>query len=375
VLGYRPALDGLRGLAFVAVLTTHTPPPLVRGGFIGLQVFFVLCGFLITALLLQEHRAAGLINLKAFYLRRAVRILPALLPLLLGCFLYDWLCSSPAQFAATRKDVCLVLCNCFNWHYAFDPLQCSPMLAHCWSLSVEGQFYLVWPLVLTSLLALRVRRRWIVALLALGIVLPGLLRRALWTGPHCFPRLFAGTDMQADGLCAGALVALLAVWGLPRSRGTRFLLRLAIPPAVLTLGGHYLFTEHTSSGYMYRAGFSLVTLASAVLIAALVSTPPGLAAWVLERPLFGWLGHISYGGYLWNWPIAYRLFFLTSPQVVASHPWVKIPLTLVLTLVAGTLSHYCVEQPCLRWYRRRGKATRSAGTSPTAPPVPGTLAA
>jgi peptidoglycan/LPS O-acetylase OafA/YrhL len=376
VLGYRPALDGLRGLAFVAVLTTHCAPALVTGGIVGLEVFFVLCGFLITALLLQEYRAAGSINLKAFYLRRAFRILPALFPLLLGCFLYDWLCSSPEQFAATRKDICLVLCHCFNWHLASDPWHCSPMLVHCWSLSLEGQFYLVWPLVLTSLLVLRVRRRRILVLLGLGIVIPSLLRCAVWSTPFCIPCILVVTEMQVDTLCAGVLVGVLAAWGLlPRSWGPCILLQLAVAPAVLTLVWHYLVCEHIHSNYMHRAGFTLVALAASVLLAALVSTRPWLVAWVLERPLVGWLGRISYGGYLWNWPISYRLFLLTSPRFLADHPWVKIPLGLILTVVAGALSHYCVEQPCLRWYQRRSKAIQPVGASRTGLPARRTLAA
>src|SRR5262249_44592641 len=141
-------------------------------GSIGVDIFFVLSGFLITALLLEERQSTGSVNLKQFYLRRALRLLPALVAMLLFCCLYSLAFDKPQDARTTCKDALSVLLYYFNWRLAFDPTPPAVPLLHTWSLSVEEQFYLVWPILVACLLAMKIHRFWIVLFVLAGIVGP-----------------------------------------------------------------------------------------------------------------------------------------------------------------------------------------------------------
>ena len=361
VLGHRPALDGLRGLAVLAVVAHHTS--LAPGGFLGVDVFFVLSGFLITALLLQEHQRSGHIRLSRFYLRRGLRLLPALVGVL--AFVWLWTLATGTRSDATvlGKDSFGVLLYYYNWRLAFARLTLhAPSLCHLWSLSVEEQFYLVWPAALVVLLALRARRRWLLAVVLAGMIGPAVLRWC-FLGAGCDPRQLAGymrlyvcSDMRADALSAGCLVALLAAWGVrPTTRWARFCLGAAAWLAAGCLAAHLLLTTPGGSPYAYRWGFTLVALSAAILIASLLWAPPWPLAKLLEARPLGWVGRISYGAYLWNLPVLLAIIprpdLYSRPRVVAV--W-------VVTLAAGAMSHFCLELPFLRlkqWLDRRESGT------------------
>jgi peptidoglycan/LPS O-acetylase OafA/YrhL len=349
VLGHRPALDGMRGLAILSVLLAHvwfhpTKPQLFHGGFIGVDVFFVLSGFLITALLLQEHQRTGRIRLGRFYLRRALRLLPALLGLLVICWLSPPGWGLKDDLARLRADTRSVLLYYHNWRAGLARDVSLPFL-HFWSLAVEEQFYLVWPVALASLLACGARRRWLAGLTLLGVVVPAVLRNCLPSGAiPAKARLYYCTDTRLDALSLGCLLALVASWGLgPSSERGRRLLRVAAWVAAVVLLGHGLRATMFGA-YMFRAGFTLVALSAVVLLAALLWEAPPLLRRLLEvRPL-GWLGRISYGTYLWNMP----LIFVVLRVAQRCPDWLQITLLVAAPIAAGAVSFFCLERPFLR---------------------------
>jgi peptidoglycan/LPS O-acetylase OafA/YrhL len=332
-----------------------------------MDLFFVLSGFLITALLLEEHRDSGAIRLGPFYLRRALRLLPALSLLLAFCCLLALGCRSPARAQAIYRPVLLTACHAANWYWYFDvPLG---FLAHAWSLGVEEQFYLVWPLTLSALLWLRAGRRTVAAVLVAGIAGSGLLRAAIWQGPQ--PRSFHVVTTclatRADALLAGCLLAACACWGwLPRGLGARRILpTLAVASAALLVW--WGLTVPQDDGRLYRGGLSLAVAASALLIAALVHAPPP-GARLLAAPPFVWLGRLSYGIYLWHFPLFAVVPSWLRKLTPGRHPPAAVAwaVQVGLTLGVAALSFYLVEQPIRRWGRDRlaGKGRPDARTTP-----------
>jgi peptidoglycan/LPS O-acetylase OafA/YrhL len=353
-LGNRPALDGLRGLAVLAVMGIHTHPWVLRGGYLGVDLFFVLSGFLITALLVQEHRRRGAIDLGRFYLRRAFRLLPALLVVLAFVWLYVLVWGTKGDLRRLSRDTATTLLYVHNWRVVFTPpARLAPQLLHVWSLSIEEQFYLAWPAALAFLLGRKVRLRWLVGLTLAGVVGPSLLRVALWHGPPV-ARVYFATDTRADALSAGCLVGLLvSAWPGPQGRRGRAALRGGAWLAAVALLAHVLLV-HFRDTYLYYLGFPVVNLSVAVLIAALIWSPPPLLARLLEARLLGWLGRISYGLYLWNYVIDWLV--LSRGPAWSDHPWRSTPLIWGATVVLGALSHYLVERPFLRLGRRAAES-------------------
>jgi peptidoglycan/LPS O-acetylase OafA/YrhL len=362
-----PALDGLRGLALLAVLGIHTAPAVLAGGFLGVDVFFVLSGFLITFLLVREREKYGSINLRQFFLRRVLRLCPALWALLLVFGLTTLAFGTRHDFSVFRRTLPSILLYFFNWRFAHPScLEVSPSFHHLWSLAIEDQFYLVWPLLLAGLLALRVRRRWILALVLAAVVAPALLRAWLAPLPGAgdpgivIRRLYIGTDTRADSLFAGCFVGLLAGWGLrPKATWALVALRWAAWPAAAVVLFHFLASSMAQNtkmhSYLYfRGGFTVVAISVALLIAALVWSPPPRMSQFLETSALRWVGAVSYGAYLWNIPIVIALQTIRWPFYISHNVTL---LSWVGSLTAGALSHYYVEAPFLRlkhrWQRSR----------------------
>jgi peptidoglycan/LPS O-acetylase OafA/YrhL len=373
MLGHRPALDGLRGLALVMVLITHTAPPIVWGGFIALEIFFVLSAFLITTLILEEYRQSGTVVLYRFYLRRALRLVPALLVMLATVWVITLVSGRQDDLSRLKYDTATILGYCHNWRLALAPggwqtftFQLSP----CWSLAVEEQFYLLWPLVFTALLNWRMRRRWIIALLVTAVIVPSLLRAGQWRGRESFEWLYFSTFARADGVAMGCLLAVLRFWW-PFAWGPRAdrALFAAAWVAVAALGYHF-FMFSMWDAWMYQGGFDVVNLAAMVLIGALMRNPPVLSD-LLAMPPLRWLGRISYGSYLWNM-FVFCLVVHETPFLVTPHANPKLHVPVLLqpwliwtgTLLAGALSWYVVERPFLRLKDRLGPVTPPLPTAP-----------
>jgi peptidoglycan/LPS O-acetylase OafA/YrhL len=289
-LGYVAALDGLRGIAIAVVLGYHFLG--LPGGYLGVDFFFVLSGFLITTLLLEEHAATGRISLRRFYERRARRLLPALGAVLLFSLLVATLNfeAGPAGWGWTRvKAVGICLAYSANIFRALGhqlPIEVSPL----WSLAQEEQFYFLWPAVLILLL-----RRGVDARRLAGWLLIAACGFAFWRGYLAFThgatsRVFFGPDMRADGLLLGCALAAL------RHAGVQ--LRLRPPVWVMLAAGGGLMAV-AESGAAYALALPAAELAAAGVIVAAVAGVGGPLAW---RPIV-WLGSISYGLYVWQGPV------------------------------------------------------------------------
>lgn len=339
--GTVPALNGLRGIAVVLVFLFHAGVPGFSGSFLGVDIFFVLSGFLITALLLQEHQSSGRVSLKKFYLRRILRLFPALLFMITAYLLYSYL-TSPAQWLYHLQDSLMALLYAANWTRAFD-LGRPTILGHCWSLSIEEQFYVVWPLLLLPLLRFTLSRR--IAILA-GMFIASWSWR-LWLLGHgaSWDRLYNGFGSRADMLLAGCLLACLwnagklNAWG--RSRLMASMLS-TIAVALLILMSSYL---NWQSKALYAWQYELIALATSVIILDVLMRPAAMLNRILSLKVFVWLGVLSYAIYLWHYPVLYYC------SVSGVHGASAVALAAILTLVFAVISRHLVEKPALRWRR------------------------
>ena len=349
---HMPGLDGVRAVAVTAVLVFHANPDWLPGGFLGVDVFFALSGFLITSLLLAELAESGTVRFGRFYLRRARRLLPALFLVLLGT---SAMAATIAQDAAARvrEDAVAAFFYVTNWWYVlhgqsyFEATGRPPLLQHLWSLAVEEQFYLVWPLLVVLLWRLGGVRG-----VRVGAVAGALLSTALmaWISVRDHmpeladaSRVYFGTDTHAMTLLVGA--ALATVWTPARigrtltDRGQR--VTSAAGFTALAALAVVLWSVGPSSPALYRGGFLVVAVVSAGVVACAAVTPTVFAT-VLSRQPLRWLGERSYGVYLWHWPI----FMVLRPGVdLDADGWQVQALRLTLTFTAAELSYRFVEMP------------------------------
>lgn len=353
-LGYLPALDGLRALAVAAVLAYHLGYGGVPGGYIGVEVFFVLSGWLVCALLHAEHQESGRIDLKRFWLRRFRRLLPAV-GLVVGATLAVATFTGHDRFVSLRSDALAALGYLLNWRFIleqqsyFEAAAGPSALQHLWSLSIEEQFYLALPLLLGVVLATRLTRRH-AAPLVLGLAALSTVWRFVLLEPGVDPsRIYYGTDTRAAGLLVGAALALVWVPGRLRPVPGRWAVPVldVVALASLSVIGRYVVEvgEHDPDAF----GLSLTTIqiATVVLIAAIVHPVQGLVAKGLSLPPLRWVGQRSYGIYLWHWPIIVAV--AVAPGEQPETPWRAAGIVVATLLLAG-ISFRWVEQPI----RQRG---------------------
>jgi len=341
-----PAIDGLRALAVTAVFVYHVDRSWLPGGFFGVDVFFVVSGYLITSLLLAEIGSTGWIRLGAFWGRRARRLLPALF-LMLGVVLLVGATLERGRIAL-RGDALASIFYVANWRFVFEHLSYfqefgrPPLLRHLWSLAVEEQFYLLWPPLL--LLAVRLRRMrvvpWLVGAAALG---SAALSAALYVPGEDNSRVFYGTDTRAAPLLVGVLLAF--VWkpdALPRLRrpGSRPVLDALSVTALAGVVWAFV-AVHDDDAFVYRGGFLVVGVFAAVLLATVVH-PHSLLARPFARPVPRWLGERSYAIYLWHWPVL--AFTRPGVDIHMARPLVVI-LQAAVTLLLSDASYRFVERP------------------------------
>jgi peptidoglycan/LPS O-acetylase OafA/YrhL len=347
-LGHRRWLDGLRGLAVLLVLAFHLH--LVPGGSFGVDVFFVLSGFLITSLLVEEWRRRGSISLKRFYLRRGLRLLPAFLTLLLLGFLYTLVFRATDEADGFRKEMVVAVCYLTNWPALHHNAMAT--LGHTWSLSVEEQFYLIWPMLLYGMLRARLTPRTIILVVLVGILGSASLRVVLFEmrpppGPEralTIARLYMGLDTRADALLIGCLVGLLTTWErLPTSRF--FHVAIKSGALVSTAGLAYVFFLSCFDHHLYYYGlFTMVALMVAVILVRLLTASSRLSSGVLESGALVGVGRISYALYLFHVPI---IHWLRPAQLGWTAPANTLLVT-GLSFAAAMISYYGIERPCLR---------------------------
>ncbi len=356
-------LDGLRAVAVVLVMAFHFGVGWLQGGFFGVDIFYVLSGYLITGLLLGEYRRAGRIKLSAFWLRRARRLLPALLIVLVAVTLMVRFAEPAGLYPDFRMSALSALFYFSNWwqiavsgNYFVLNGPASP-LTHTWSLAVEEQFYLVWPFVVLAVMHLaRTFSRGVRALLALSVVgaVASAVEMALLFHPGAnTTRVYFGTDTHAQSILVGsALACAMTIVQMRRGeegmdpaarslplRVVLVLLGAAGLAAVVSLSSFL----SGSSSLTYEGGFALSALSTAAVITAVVCVPGGAMARLLGLAPLVWLGTISYGVYLWHYPV---FVYLDNSRTGLS----GLPLLVVrfaATVALATASYYLVERPVI----------------------------
>ena len=332
---YRPALDGLRTVAVYAVLLFHTGHPWALGGFVGVDLFFVLSGFLVTSVLLSELDRTGRIKVGMFYARRVRRLLPAAVVAIVATCAVFVLISPVTERLDLVDDAQSALLWFANWHFLAESgdyfaadVDSSPFL-HFWSLSIEEQFYVVFPVAL--LLLMKVGRRWTIRVLGL-LLLASVASQVYWS--QIDPtHAYYGTDARIYQPLAGVVLALV-VHRLPLGGGRRWATGAAVGLAA------FLFL---SSGLLdvapsWRGLAATLAAAHGHRVGVRRRLEPGRA--LLSQPVLVFLGKISYGTYLWHWPVILALqeVLTTSPRVIAV-------LTVALSTGLAALSYEVLEKP------------------------------
>ncbi|OMC41762.1 hypothetical protein A5740_21880 [Mycobacterium sp. GA-1841] len=373
-----PALDGIRAIAVALVLAGHGGVPGVAGGFIGVDVFFVLSGFLITSLLLDEYRRTERIDLKGFWIRRAKRLLPAMVLMTLAVVIARDLFPSDAV-SSLRDDAVAAFFWMANWVFVagntdyFSQGDTPSPLQHTWSLAVEEQYYVIWPLlVLAAALVLRRRRPNAVRGAVFGLAVLGVVASAveaiLLSGDDgLLNRVYFGTDTRAQALLVGAAAAALLVrdWSaltvsgtLIRARWRRWVAWILPVLGVLVLGAAAHLA--TGSAAEFRHGLLIVVALGAVLVVAPVALDQdGYVARALAWYPLVTLGVISYGVYLWHWPI----FLILNGERTGLTGWSLLALRCAVTIAVSWVSWWAIEQPIRHWRPEHVPMLRLAGAT------------
>ena len=346
-MGYEPSLDGIRAFSVIAVMLYHADIAWLPGGFLGVEVFFVVSGFLITSLLIEERESTRSIDLKQFWIRRARRLLPALVVMLSATAVYVafFAKDSAPDF---RRDVLPSLGYFSNWWqiYAVDTpyfaASSLPVLRHLWSLAVEEQWYLIWPLLFTVVFGAKWMRPRISGALLITCSAAIMFTTALRFVQDNETRtnfLYLSTITRSSGLLLGAAVAML--WRPWRKNSLPSWWRSSISDAFaitsIAVIGVLMATVHVADQRLYQSGLAATTVASAVIV-AVVMRPNGLfVKKFFSQDLFVEIGRRSYGLYLWHWPI-----FVVAHARDSSN---RLAVALALTIIINEFVYQFVEIP------------------------------
>ncbi len=344
------ALDGLRGVAVIGVMLFHSE--LLAGGYLGVDLFFVLSGFLITSLLLAEETRTHTIALGAFWARRARRLLPALGLMLAAVLAWSAVVADGLTQARVHSDALATVGYVANWRFIlasrnyFDLFLTPTPLEHTWSLAIEEQFYVLWPLLVLGIVRWRRGRPIAGTVLVLALALgtaSTVLMVSLYDGANT-SRVYFGTDTRATALFAGiAVAAAIANRGHIRGRQGRIALEAAGLLSVVGLA--MLWTSlGGDSPQLYRGGFLCAAIGGAFVIAAAVHPRPGPIARLLSFTPLCWAGLISYGLYLWHWPVDVVL----DQDVTGLDGWPLFLLRFAVACAIAVVSYRFVEKPIRR---------------------------
>lgn len=352
--GYLPGLDGIRALAVGAVVAYHLQAPFMDGGLLGVSVFFTLSGYLITSLLVREFERGGRVDLKAFWIRRARRLLPALL-LTLPVVVATTAIARPEKLAATGRQALSALFYVANWATIargddyFQRFSGPGPLDHLWSLAIEEQFYIVWPLLVFALLwfGSRLGRRRV----PLALATVALAAASTWAIAHLYDpramnhtRAYEGTDARAAALLVGALAAVALPFDRVTELSRRARVALDVGGALGLLGVAWIVARtDEDSPFLYRGGEVLLSVATAALAVA-AAHPRTLVARALGVAPLRWIGARSYGLYLWHLPV---VAFMPS-TVMIERPVVRAAVQLALIGALAALSFRLIEDPIRR---------------------------
>lgn len=348
---YMPGLDGLRALAVMAVIAYHQNLSWAQGGLLGVCLFFVLSGYLITDILVAQWESSTGISLKSFWLGRARRLLPALFLMLIGVIVWISI-SDPARLSSLWDDVLAALFYSNNWWQIFHQVSYFASfgppepLGHLWSLAVEEQFYLIWPLLLGLGLRYIIKRGRLAALIAALAMISAAAMAIIYTPGLDPSRVYYGTDTRAFSLLIGAALALL--WPSRKLSGNlsaRGRIGLdAAGGAALLVVLWMIWHSNQYQSFLYYGGILLFSFAAAVVVAVLAHPASRLGQIFSIKPL-RFLGVCSYGIYLWHYPV----IVLTSPTVNTGGLDIRLALgQTALSVALAVFSWFFIETPIRR---------------------------
>lgn len=341
-----PALDGIRAVAVLSVMVFHLGTfvpefgPLLGGGFLGVDIFFVLSGFLITCVLINEFSRTSTISLKYFYIRRVFRLVPAFWAYIIVLFLFGRFVLSAGEISATFGgwNVVFALTYLTNWRIALA----GPIghFNHTWSLSIEEQFYLLWPPVLIMLLRSQWGKLRVVAVLGCLIAIIAAFR--LWRANNgaAFGELYFTTESRIDSLLTGCLAGFLFMSASIRSRLSESKHFVYLAGLAVVVDAFLLYSARELE--IFRWQLLVFEISTAVVILWVSTQPQGLPSRVLSTDSMRFVGRVSYALYLWH-PVAYRIAYDFVPDLS-----VQIPAALTFAFGAAIASYYLIELPFLR---------------------------
>lgn len=350
---YITGFDGIRSLAVVGVILYHLLPTSMKGGYLGVPIFFVVSGYLITDLLRQEWEQNGKINIWQFYVRRMKRLYPGLAFLLITASAYITLFQR-GLLNNLRGVVVSSLLYVNNWWQInnglsyFDRFANESPFTHIWSLAVEAQNYLIWPVIFVLLMVFVRKRKWIFYTVLGTSVLSAILMMILYTPGGDPTRVYYGTDTRLFSIWMGS--ALAFVWPSTRlkkniPKQAKHILNLAGLISLLALILFFFFLDDHYS-FVYYGGMFLVSIFCVILVAVTAHPGASLDRW-LTNPVFTWIGKRSYGIYLYQFPV--MIFYEAKVSDIADHVLVHTVIEISLILIISELSYRYIERPLARF--------------------------
>lgn len=340
-------VDGLRALAVIGVIVYHLLPSVMRGGYLGVPIFLLISGYFVTDQLLHRWDTLGNMDVGNFYMRRIRRLYPTLLTMLVATSAYITVFARPMLHQLRMIFLTNVL-GVYNWweilhgQSYFDRFAGQSPFTHMWTMGVEIQFYLLWPIILWLMLRIFKRRSTVQSVVLVFAVLSA-VEMAILYNPATVNRVYYGTDTRAFSLLLGSWLAF--VWPRRRLRpdldraGALTLDVIGIITLALTIAGFFLMSGMAAS--TYRGGMFLMSFIGMLLLATIVHPGAQMNAW-LTNPLFAWLGRRSYGIYVYQFPV---MVFYEQRVQIGNHPYINAIIEVIIILLISDISYRCIERP------------------------------
>ncbi|KRM13552.1 acyltransferase family protein [Paucilactobacillus suebicus] len=345
---YITGFDGLRAIAVIGVIVYHLLPATLQGGYLGVPIFLLLTGYLITSSLVGEISRTGTVKVVKFYIKRIKRLYPVLITMLVVSTAYITLFQR-VLIKDLRSVVVTNLLWVYNWweighgQSYFDRFAGESPFTHMWTLSIEGQFYFVWPLVLLALFAI-IRRKSIIKWIVLGLAVVSAILMAIMYDPANINRAYYGSDTRSFAIFLGAWLAM--VWPVDRLKqninrsSSRVLDITGIICLVIVLVMYFQMSGE--SPFTYYGGMFIFTIFSMILM-AVIAHPGGHMNAVMTNPVFKWIGQRSYGIYVYQYPV--MIFYESQVKSMGAHPFINALIELAIILLISEVSYRLVEEP------------------------------